>query len=133
MMSNVLELIGGQKTLYGAVVGLVLGLFIGWWLLGVVLFPVDWENAAPVDLHPTYRKEVVRAIADAYSVHGNAELAKALLSERWETEDLRIALKIPGHVKVLPCVATDKESVKNVLVELFYSVLEEMDAAGIQD
>jgi len=95
-MSMILELIGGRKTLYGLAVGLFLGLLIGWWLLGVVLFPVDWEDAAPVDLHPTYRKEVVRAVADAYSVHGNAELTKAFLSERWEKDDLK---RIIGELK----------------------------------
>ncbi len=46
------------------------------------------------------------------------------LPDAWSTEDLRIALKIDRNVKVLPCVATDKESVKNVLLELLYSILE---------
>ena len=43
-------------------------------------------------------------------------------------EDLRIALKIDSNVKVLSCVATEKEEVKNVLLELLYSIIEEMDA-----
>jgi signal recognition particle receptor subunit beta len=47
------------------------------------------------------------------------------LADAWPPEDLRIALKIDRNVKVLPCVATDKESVKNVLLELLYSILEE--------
>jgi small GTP-binding protein len=46
------------------------------------------------------------------------------LPDAWSTEDLRIALKIDRNVKVLPCVATDKESVKSVLLELLYSILE---------
>ena len=53
------------------------------------------------------------------------------MGDAWDIEDLRIALRIPRHIKVLPCVATGKESVKNVLLELLYSILEEMDAAGI--
>jgi len=44
--------------------------------------------------------------------------------DAWPPEDLRIALKIAPHVKVLPCVATDRESVKNVLLELLYSILD---------
>lgn len=107
-MGMILELIGGRKTLYGLAVGLFLGLLIGWWLLGVVLFPVDWEDAAPADLHPTYRKEVVRAIADAYSVHGNAELAKAFLSERWEKDDLK------GVIGELKADATDDAAVQRL-------------------
>jgi signal recognition particle receptor subunit beta len=55
------------------------------------------------------------------------------MRDAWDIEDLRIALRIPRHIKVLPCVATGKESVKNVLLELLYSILEEMDAAGITD
>jgi len=48
--------------------------------------------------------------------------------DAWSPEDLRIALRIEDSVKLLPCVALDKESVKNVLLELLYSILEEMDA-----
>ncbi|MDX1663853.1 MAG: ATP/GTP-binding protein [Candidatus Promineifilaceae bacterium] len=47
--------------------------------------------------------------------------------DAWEPEDLRIILRLRPEVKVLPCVALDKESVKNVLLELLYSVLERMD------
>jgi uncharacterized protein len=47
--------------------------------------------------------------------------------DAWSPDDLRIALKIDRDIKVLPCVATDKESVKNVLLALLYSILEVMD------
>lgn len=50
------------------------------------------------------------------------------LEDAWQPEDLRIALRIPPEVKVLPCVATSRVSVKNVLLELLYSILELMDA-----
>lgn len=46
------------------------------------------------------------------------------LEDAWAPEDLRIALKIRPDIKLLPCVATDKESVKNVLLELLYGILE---------
>ncbi len=48
------------------------------------------------------------------------------LEDAWNVEDLRIALKLDDHIKMLPCVAKDKESVKQVLLELLYSILEEM-------
>jgi small GTP-binding protein len=44
--------------------------------------------------------------------------------DAWPPEDLRIALRVTSEVKVLYCVATDRESVKNVLLELLYSILE---------
>ncbi len=49
------------------------------------------------------------------------------LEDAWSAEDLRIALRIPQEVKVLPCVALDRASVKQVLLELLYSILEMMD------
>jgi uncharacterized protein len=48
--------------------------------------------------------------------------------DAWELEDMRIALRMDDRVKMLPCIATDKEAVKNVLLELLYSILEEMEA-----
>ena len=38
-----------------------------------------------------------------------------------------IALKIDHDIKVLPCVANDREAVKSVLLELLYSILETLD------
>jgi hypothetical protein len=49
------------------------------------------------------------------------------LEYAWTPEDLRIALRIPESVKMVPCVARDKESVKRTLLELLYLVLEMME------
>ena len=46
------------------------------------------------------------------------------MEDAWPPDDLRIALKVQPGIKLLPCVAKDKESVKNVLLELLYSILE---------
>jgi hypothetical protein len=48
--------------------------------------------------------------------------------DAWELEDLRIALRLDPAIKLLPCVASDKERVKEVLLELLYSILQEMEA-----
>jgi len=48
--------------------------------------------------------------------------------DAWDLEDMRIALRLDSKVKLLPSVATEKESVKKVLLELLYSILEEMDS-----
>jgi len=50
------------------------------------------------------------------------------LDDAWPAEDLRIVLRVESGVKVVPCVASDRESVKHVLLELLYSILELMDA-----
>jgi small GTP-binding protein len=46
------------------------------------------------------------------------------MEDAWPPDDLRIALKVDPNVKLLPCVATNKESVKHVLLELLYTILE---------
>jgi hypothetical protein len=46
------------------------------------------------------------------------------MDDAWSPEDLRIALKVQPNIKLLPCVATNRESVKNVLLELLYNILE---------
>ncbi len=50
--------------------------------------------------------------------------------EAWSIEDLRIALRLAPGVKLIPCVATDREKVKNVLLELLYSILAEMETTS---
>ncbi len=68
--------------------------------------------------------ETFRAYAPTpYVVAAN----KQDIPEAWPADDLRIALRIEDNVKLLPCVAKDKESVKSVLLELLYAILEEMD------
>ncbi len=69
--------------------------------------------------------EVFRSYASTpYVVAAN----KQDLPDAWSPEDVRIALKIEKEVKVLGCVARDKETVKEVLLELLYSILENMQA-----
>lgn len=42
----------------------------------------------------------------------------------WSPDELRLALRLPENVKVVPCVATQRESCKNVLLELLYEIME---------
>lgn len=49
--------------------------------------------------------------------------------DSWDLEDMRIALRLDRNIKLLPCVATDKEAVKTVLLELLYSILVELEAS----
>jgi uncharacterized protein len=47
-------------------------------------------------------------------------------------ERVRTRLEIPGDVAILACDATDKESVKNVLLALLYAVLDEVEAEAVR-
>ncbi|HEX7974340.1 MAG TPA: ATP/GTP-binding protein [Anaerolineales bacterium] len=69
--------------------------------------------------------ETFRAYAPTpYVVAANKQDRK----DAWDLDDMRIALRLDGKVKLLPCTATSKETVKAVLLELLYSILAEMDA-----
>jgi len=69
--------------------------------------------------------ETFRAYAPTpYIVAAN----KQDLKDAWDIEDLRIALRLDPQVKLLPCVATDKETVKVVLIELLNQILKELEA-----
>jgi signal recognition particle receptor subunit beta len=48
-------------------------------------------------------------------------------ADAWEVDDMRIALRLDPNIKLLNCVATSKDSVKTVLLELLYSILAELD------
>jgi small GTP-binding protein len=50
--------------------------------------------------------------------------------DAWDVDDMRVALRLDPKVKLLPCTARKKDSVKSVLLELLYSILAEMDQAG---
>ncbi len=49
--------------------------------------------------------------------------------DAWDLDDMRIALRLDGSVKLLPCVSVEKGSVKEVLLELLNSIMEELDAS----
>ena len=95
---------------------------------GMLGFVVMVDSAKP----ETFREaksilETFRAYAPTpYVVAAN----KQDRADAWEVDDLRIALRLDPAVKLLPCVATNKETVKTVLLELLYSILAEMETAG---
>ncbi|MBT3391198.1 MAG: ATP/GTP-binding protein [Chloroflexi bacterium] len=69
--------------------------------------------------------ETFRAYAPTpYVVAAN----KQDMDDAWSVDDMRIALRLDPKIKLLPCVALDKEEVKKVLLELLYSILAEMEA-----
>lgn len=55
--------------------GLVIGLLVGWFLFGYVLFPVQYTNADPWDLNPPSKAVWVIMAADNYSL--NQDLTQA--------------------------------------------------------
>jgi len=90
---------------------------------GMLGFVVMVDSARP----ETFREargilQTFRAYAPTpYVVAAN----KQDLDDAWEVEDLRIALGLDSKIKMLPCVANDRDQVKYVLLELLFSILEE--------
>jgi small GTP-binding protein len=89
---------------------------------GMLGFVVLVDSARP----ETFRE--ARVIADRFRRYSPTPYVVAAnkqdYEDAWPPEDLRIAMRVTPEVKVLYCVATDRESVKNVLLELLYSILE---------
>jgi hypothetical protein len=92
---------------------------------GMLGFVVMVDSARPETFREARRiLETFRAYAPTpYVVTAN----KQDLPDAWDPDDMRIALRLSPDVKLLPCVATEKESVKNALLELLYSILERME------
>ena len=71
--------------------------------------------------------ETFRAYAPTpYVVAAN----KQDMKDAWDVQDMRHALRLDARTKILPCTATDKKMVKSVLLELLYSILDEMGTSN---
>ena len=92
---------------------------------GMLGFVVMVDSSRPETFREARRiLETFRAYAPTpYVVTAN----KQDLPDAWDPEDMRIALRLSPEVKLLSCTATNKESVKNALLELLYSILERME------
>jgi signal recognition particle receptor subunit beta len=93
---------------------------------GMLGFVVLIDSVRP----ETFRE--ARSILDTFRAYAPTPYVVAAnkqdMADAWGLDDLRIALHIDSNVKLLPCVATDRESVRNTLLELLYAILEEMDS-----
>ncbi len=65
-----------KQPLIAGILGLVVGLLIGLPLLGWVVFPVQWTNAAPVNLHPGYQDIWLKMAIVSYHYTNNEAAAK---------------------------------------------------------
>ncbi|MGQ9459095.1 MAG: GTP-binding protein, partial [Anaerolineae bacterium] len=92
---------------------------------GMLGFVVLVDSVRP----ETFRE--ARSILDVFRTYARVPYVVAAnkqdLEDAWSPEDLRIALRVDRNVKVLPCVATHRESVKKVLLELLYTILEQAE------
>lgn len=94
---------------------------------GMLGFVVMVDSTRPETFREARRiLETFRAYAPTpYIVAAN----KQDREDAWDIEDMRIALRLDPQVKLLDCVATDKEKVKTILLELLFTILSEMEGA----
>ena len=92
---------------------------------GMLGFVVMVDSTRP----ETYRE--ARSILETFHAYAPTPYVVAAnkqdLEDAWEVEDMRHALRLDPKVKLIPCVATDRDSVKAILLELLYGILSEME------
>jgi uncharacterized protein len=103
-----------------------------WEILGegmigyLLLIDADREDSVDqaVAIHGAFRKmaRVPYVVA----------LNRASADDHALVDTVRTRLDIPTDVAILACDATDKESVKNVLLALLYAVLDEVEAQAVR-
>lgn len=69
-----------NNPLVAGIVGLVVGLFFGWIVIGWGLWPVSWTDAAPSDLQETWREDYMRMMVDSYTLLPDVDIANL----RWQ-------------------------------------------------
>ncbi len=70
----------------------IIGLVVGWLVLGWVLFPVAYTNADPWDLNPAAKAMWVTTVADAFSANHDVNLARQRL-RGFSNEEVATILK----------------------------------------
>lgn len=72
----------GLWALGGALLGLLVGLALGWWV-----WPVKWVDTDPSDLREQHQVAYVQMVADSLAVNGDAHLAGLRLYELTESDE----------------------------------------------
>ena len=101
-MEMIQQFVEQRKTLValvgGAMLGLIIGLAIGWWV-----WPVEYSNLTPAQLRADFQDDYVIWVAQNYEANGGVEWAEAKLgAEFWKDGQLgekigELALKYGGE------------------------------------
>lgn len=96
---------------------------------GMLGFVVIVDSTRP----ETFRE--ARSILQTFKVYAPTPYVIAVnkqdCEDAWSVEDVRLALRLDNDVKLIPCVATNKKKVKNILLELLYTILAEMEQGKV--
>jgi hypothetical protein len=64
------------------------GFLVGLVIFGWVIWPVQWKDAAPVDLQATYRQTYLETVARVYEADPSVDLDRMLGTDGWSTDKL---------------------------------------------
>lgn len=70
-----------NKPVVAGVAGLVIGLIIGWFVIGWGLWPVQWTDASPQQLRSDLKVDYMRMAIDSYAQNQDANLAQSRFQE----------------------------------------------------
>jgi len=92
-MDNILQFVQQRRTsvalIGGVVLGLLLGLAIGWWW-----WPVQWTNSTPSNLRSDFQSDYILWVAEHYATTGDLEWARSKLGvEYWKEGQLAETLE----------------------------------------
>jgi hypothetical protein len=92
-MFAILQFVQQRKTLVvligGALLGLLLGLAIGWWW-----WPVEWTNSTPGNLRSDFQSDYIVWVSEQYANTGDVEWARRKLgTEFWKEGQLAETLE----------------------------------------
>jgi hypothetical protein len=69
-----------NKPLVTGIVGFVLGLILGWFVIGWGIWPLEWTDASPQDLRADLKEDYLRMVIDSNVLRPDPDRVK----ERWE-------------------------------------------------
>jgi len=94
----------GRPWYFWPLIAFVVGLLIGWLVIGWVLWPVTWTNALIQDLRPDLRNQYIAMVAESYAQTGNLDQARARLTG-WSAEELAQVIADAQEVLVVRDIA----------------------------
>ncbi len=81
-----------KETLVACAAGLIVGLLLGWLVIGWWLWPVKWVDADPWDLRAEHKQAYVAMVADSLATNGDSGLAEQRL-RHWDRKELAAILQ----------------------------------------
>ena len=107
-----------KRPLVTGIAGLVVGLFVGLVVLGWWLWPVQWYDAAPSELHPSYQEQWLQMAIISYGETGDAATAKAAYDALGDSgpDTLALVKSNPGNID--PNLITQFEAAVSATVQI---------------